>query len=29
MSHNNQINSDAKNRRSFIAPLFGAGYLCR
>jgi len=24
--HNNAINSDSKKRRSFVAPLFAAGY---
>jgi uncharacterized membrane protein len=28
-SHNNQINSDVKKRRSFLALLFAAGYLKR
>lgn len=26
MQHNNAINSDGKKRRSFVAPLFAAGY---
>ncbi len=24
--HNNAINADSKKRRSFVAPLFAAGY---
>jgi hypothetical protein len=26
VTHNNAINSDSKKRRSFVAPLFAAGY---
>jgi len=26
MTHNNAINADSKQRRSFVAPLFAAGY---